>query len=260
MTAFKDHFSGHAATYARYRPGYPDALFGWLAARLPARGPKCAWDCATGSGQAALSLARHVDSVVATDASAAQIANATPHARVRYAVAPAEASGLPDASMQLVTVAQALHWFDGPRFYQEVARVLVPGGLLAVWTYRQCRVSRAVDAVIESLYDGILGEDWPPERRLVESGYRGILPDWQCLAMPVFETRCDWDVDALAGYLSSWSATQRYRRRTGEDPVAAVRDDLETAFGAGRRDVRWEMVVWAGRPPESPRRRGQRGA
>src|SRR5215469_10467827 len=129
QTAFKDHFSGHAADYSRYRPGaYPAALFKALAALAPDRG--CVWDCATGNGQAALGLAELFERVEATDASDKQIAASTPHPRIHYSMAPAEKSGLPDKSVSLVNVAQALHWFDLPRFYAEVRRVAKPQALL----------------------------------------------------------------------------------------------------------------------------------
>ena len=113
--SWKDHFSHASDDYRRWRPGYPDELFAWLAAMAPSRA--VAWDCATGSGQAAGGLAAHFARVVATDASAAQVAEAEAFGRVEYRVAPAEDSGLPDASVDLVTVAQALHWFEFERFF-----------------------------------------------------------------------------------------------------------------------------------------------
>ena len=144
QVSFKDHFSGHAADYSRYRPGaYPAAMFQALAALAPDR--ECVWDCATGNGQAALGLAALFERVEATDASAQQIAVAGPHPKVRYSVAPAEASGLPDASVALITVAQALHWFDLTKFYVEVRRVAKPQALLACSCYMRCAVDPGVD-------------------------------------------------------------------------------------------------------------------
>jgi len=143
---FKDHFSRHADAYAGHRPDYPAALFDYLATGAGAR--EVAWDVATGNGQAALALARHFAQVWATDASAEQIRAATPHQRVAYGVAPAETSGLESASVDLITVAQALHWLDLPRFYAEVLRVLRPGGVIAVWCYHLMSVSPEVDRVL----------------------------------------------------------------------------------------------------------------
>jgi ubiquinone/menaquinone biosynthesis C-methylase UbiE len=131
--SFKDHFSSVAGNYAAFRPDYPRELFQWLASVSPAR--SAAWDCATGNGQAAVGLAEYFKTVIGTDASADQIANATPHPKIRYSVVPAEKSGLTAQSMDLITVAQSAHWFDLDRFYSEVRRVLRPGGCVALWCY-----------------------------------------------------------------------------------------------------------------------------
>src|ERR1043165_5287441 len=128
MTAFKDHFSTQSQDYARYRPDYPPSLFQWLASLTSAHA--LAWDVGTGSGQAALALADHYRRVVATDAAEAQLRHAVAHERVTYKGMPAENTDLGNASVDLVTVAQALHWFDFDRFYREVQRVLRPGGLI----------------------------------------------------------------------------------------------------------------------------------
>jgi SAM-dependent methyltransferase len=245
---FKDHFSGHAADYSRYRPGaYPAALFKALAALVPDR--ERAWDCATGNGQAAVGLAEHFDRVDATDASAKQIDAARPHPRVHYAVAPAEASGLPDHSLSLVTVAQALHWFDLPAFYTEVRRVAKPEAVLACWCYGRCTVSLAVDAATERLYNGILGDAyWPPERKHVENGYRDLAFPFTQITPPAHHLSMDWTLEAYVGYLRSWSATQAYIRKNGEDPVALVGEELMAAWGdrAASRPVQWPLTLLAG--------------
>ena len=172
MAETSNPFGAVAAHYAAFRPTYPAALFAWLAAESPGR--TLAWDCATGSGQAALALAEHFEQVVATDVSAEQLAHAGRHPRVRYARAPAEASPLDDASADLVTVAQALQWFDLDAFFAEVDRVLRPGGLLAAWTYLLFETSPEVDAIILRYYRETLGPYWAWERRLVEEGYASV--------------------------------------------------------------------------------------
>ena len=250
-TTFKDHFSRHARVYRDARPGYPQALYRWLVRQLPSAASTRVWDCATGNGQVAEVLRAYVDAVIATAASATQIANAPTDTKVEYRAASAEASGLDAASVHLLAVAQALHWFDHPRFYAEALRVLDVRGVLAVWTYQQVTVSRAVDTVVDRLYGETLDAYWPPERLHVEQGYRAILPDWQRLAAPRFETACDWTVASLAAYLRSWSATQRFIRANGVDPVAACYGELVEAFGEGRRRVRRPLVVHGFRRPAS---------
>ena len=166
-TPFQDHFYAVAANYAQYRPRYPRELFDYLRGMAP-RASRV-WDCACGSGQATLELAERFAAVTATDASAEQIAEAPPHPRVTYRVAPAEASGLPDHSADLVTVAQAVHWFDLDRFYAEVRRVLAAGGIIAVWSYGAHQLGdEAIDQLAGDFYHHVVGPYWPPERRFVE--------------------------------------------------------------------------------------------
>lgn len=247
---FKDHFSGHAADYAAFRPRYPAELFQWAAGLPAARG--LAWDCATGNGQAAVALAEHFPRVVATDASAAQIAHAEPHPRVEYRVALAEAgeaSGLPDAAVDLVTVAQALHWFDFDRFYAEVRRVLAPGGALAVWSYDLARVAPAVDALIDRLARDVVGPWWPPERRWVDERYRTLPFPFAEVAAPPCHLEERWDLPRLLAYLRTWSSVTRLRAATGRDAVAEAEGELAAAWGdpARPREIRWPLSVRAGR-------------
>lgn len=242
--AFKDLFSGHAAAYAAARPHYPDDLFAYLARQCVSR--DCAWDCATGNGQAALQLAGHFARVVATDASARQIAAASGHARIEYRVAAAEDSGLPQESVDLITVAQALHWFDLERFFAEVQRVLRQGGVLAVWCYGTCQVTPAVDRLILDCYDA-LDPWWSPERRIVESGYSDISLPLVALAAPVFTMQQQWTADALLAYVETWSAVQRCRAATGQEPVRAIAERVRTAWGPGPRTVSWPLYLKAGR-------------
>jgi hypothetical protein len=247
-TTFKDHFSGHAADYSRYRPGaYPDALFKALAALAPDQ--EVAWDCATGNGQAALGLAEHFAHIEATDASEKQIVAATPNPRIRYSVAPAERSGLSEASVALVMVAQALHWFDLGGFYAEVRRVAKPQALLACSCYMRCSVNPAVDATTETLYSGILGDAyWPPERKHVERGYADLDFPFTEIALPAFDMEVQWTLEGYVGYLRSWSATQNYIRKNGKDPLELVGDELLQAWGdpTAVRPVLWPMTVRAG--------------
>ena len=245
---FKDHFSGQSHHYAAHRPGYPAELYAWLAQHARAR--ERAWDCATGNGQAAIDLVRHFANVVASDASAAQIRNRVEHERIRYLVALAEAAPLADGSCDLVTVAQAVHWFDFERFYAEVRRVLKPGGVIAVWTYAHFSVTPAVDAVVREFYEGVVGQYWPPERRLVEQAYRTLPFPFAEIPAPEFRYEVGWTLEQVLGYLASWSAVQRFRQAEGRDPLPELRASLEQAWGNPPHQIlraAWPIHVRAGR-------------
>lgn len=244
---FKDYFSGHAAAYARYRPDYPAELFRLLASLCDEH--ERAWDCGTGSGQAAHGLLPYFARIVATDASARQLEHAVPHEHITYRVAPAEHSPLASRSVDLVTVAQALHWFDFDAFFNEVRRVLKPGGVVAVWTYGLFSITPPIDAVIERYYADVVGAYWPPERRYVDAGYRTIPFPFDELRLPRLELHAEWDLDQVLGYLGTWSATQRFVAERGTDPLDEVRGALREAWGeaAKRRHVRWPLPLRAGR-------------
>ncbi|MBL8984963.1 MAG: class I SAM-dependent methyltransferase [Gemmatimonadetes bacterium] len=244
---FQDHFSARASGYSSYRPTYPHRLFEWLGERCVAH--DTAWDCATGSGQAALGLAHLFRHVIATDASAAQIEHAKHAPNVEYRVAPAERSGLPDGSVDCVTVAQALHWLDRPRFYDEVRRVARPGAVVAVWMYNLMRVDPAVDRVIDRLYHEVVGPWWPGNRALVDGEYRDIDFPFASIEPPPFEMAGDWDLAHLTGYLRTWSAVTRCTAATGRDPVAEVEPELRAAWGEPDRirAVHWPLFVRVGR-------------
>jgi ubiquinone/menaquinone biosynthesis C-methylase UbiE len=164
---FKDHFSRQAADYAKFRPGYPQELFNYLGGIAPSR--QLAWDCGTGNGQAAIGLASVFDRVIATDASEKQISNAQPYDRVEYRVAPAENSGIQSGTIDLIMVAQALHWFDLDRFYAEARRVLKSDGILAASAYNLLHIEPAIDEIVNRYYYEVVGPFWPPERKLVEN-------------------------------------------------------------------------------------------
>jgi SAM-dependent methyltransferase len=239
MNAFKDHFSGHAEAYRQARPTYPDALFVSLAEQAPDLA--LAWDAGCGNGQATIALAQHFMRVVGTDPSANQIAGAEPRANIDYRVEPGECSSLVDASASLVTVAQALHWFEFERFYTEVRRVLKPGGVIAAWNYAACHVDAAIDTIIEHLYTNLTGPYWLPERAYIDAGYRTLPFPFAELPVPEFPMVIAWTVDQLLAYLRSWSATQRYLSANGQDPVSIVENELRSAWGdtAAIREVRW---------------------
>jgi len=243
-----DHFTAVAAHYAQSRPTYPDELFAWLAASCP--GHALAWDVGAGSGQASVALAAHFDHVLATDLSAEQITNAEPHPRVEYRTAPADRSGLPAQSTDLVAIAQALHWFDLDPFYAEVRRVLKPRGLIAAWTYGILTVEGDVAGrVVDHFYWQVVGPHWPAGRRHVENGYADLAFPFERVTSPAFAIVRRWTLDQFLGYVRSWSATGRMQQATGTDPVPALAAELDAAWGGRetRRTVTWPIAMHAGR-------------
>ncbi len=247
MSSSRDLFSKQAATYATFRPHYPPALFEYLASLAPRR--TLAWDCATGNGQAAIGLAAHFERVIATDASAAQLRQATAHPSVDYREADAEFSGLGTHSADLVTVAQALHWLDLPRFYAEVQRVLVAEGVIAVWGYDLPRVAPEIDALVDRFYVETVGPYWRPERRLVDEHYRTVPFPFAEITPPPFVIGSQLSLAQLLGYVRSWSATQQFIDREGRDPVEWLARELAERWTepASPRPARWELFVRVGR-------------
>jgi SAM-dependent methyltransferase len=250
LATFKDHFSKQAADYAKFRPSYPQQLFDYLGSTAPSR--QLAWDCGTGNGQAAVGLASVFDRVIATDASEKQIANAQSYKRVEYRVAPAENSGIGSETIDLIMVAQALHWFDLGRFYAEARRVLKPDGVLAASAYNLLHIEKAIDEVVNRYYYQVVGPFWPPERRLVEQFVDLPFP-FQEIKAPKFEMIAHWNLDHLLGYLRTWSSTQWFIAAKGEDPLEQITDDLRSTWGkpGQKRTVTWPLIMRIGRKPGS---------
>lgn len=244
---FKDHFSRQAKDYVRYRPRYPKELFAYLSSLCPEH--HTAWDCATGNGQAALGLTRHFELVIATDASAAQIANAFDHPQIDYRVVPAEACGIADHCVDLITVAQGLHWLDFAGFYREVRRVLKPGGVIAAWAYARFHISPEIDQIIDRYYGETVGAFWPPERQHIESGYQNTPFPFPEIVPPGFTIVHQWTLSDLLGYLNTWSATWRYFDATGTHPLPALADDLQPLWSDPneRKQVQWSIFMRVGR-------------
>lgn len=246
-SVFPDHFSGVAGGYASFRPRYAPALFATLAQLAPAN--DVVWDCACGTGQASVALAQHFARVIATDASAQQVAHAEAHEGVEYRVATAEASGLADGSVSLVTVAQALHWFDVDAFHREVQRVLRPGGVIAEWSYALLEVPDApavADAV--NALDAQLRDWWPPQRRHVDARYATLAFPFAPIELERFDMTAAWSAEALIGYVSTWSAVSRYRAANDDDPIPAFAAAVERVWGrASTHTVYWPLTLRAGR-------------
>ena len=239
--AFPDYFSAVASKYATYRPRYPLALVDALAERSPAR--LDAWDIGCGNGQLSTVLAEQFARVIATDPSAEQLARAVPHPRVEYRCAPAEASGLPAVSVDLAVAAQAAHWFDWPRFVEEVGRVTRPGALVALVAYEGMFVEGEQDPAIRS-YKRVVEAYWPPQRALIDNSYRDLVLPWPAVAAPALELDVQWTREELAGYVSSWSSTNAYIKQHGSAAFDELCAELARTWGDGeRRRVHWPLLV-----------------
>lgn len=241
MTKFKDYFSSHSPDYLKYRPRYPKEYFRYLSTLVEEHDQ--AWDCATGNGQAAHGLLPYFRRIIASDASIDQLYQAIPHERITYLLAMAEQVPIEDSSIDLVSVAQALHWFSFEKFYAEVRRVSKPGGIIAASTYGWTTISESIDPIIRQYADEIVGPYWPPERTYVDNEYRTLPFPFKEIDGPRFTMEQQWTVDEFLGYLGTWSSTQRYRKDHGSDPLKLIREELCSAWGApdATRLVRWPL-------------------
>lgn len=246
---FKDHFSRGSADYAAHRPSYPMALVDFLAGLRLERNH--ALDCGCGTGQLSVPLAQRFDRVTATDASASQISQAMAHEKVSYRIAPAEDSGLPDGGVDLVTVAQAAHWLDLDAFYREVRRVAKPDAVVALITYGVVHIDDPeADRIIQHFYHEVIGPFWPPERRLVEEGYRSLPFPFREIPAPALAMEVEWSLPEVLGYVETWSAVGAARRTvSGAAAIPAFQMDLGKAWGdpETRRRVSWPLSLRVGR-------------
>jgi SAM-dependent methyltransferase len=232
-------YSPLAGCYARSRPSYPVELFRHLASLVERH--ELAWDCAAGNGQAALALGDSVDRVIATDISAEQIGHAVRHPKIDYRVAGAEQSGLDDRSVDLVTVASALHWFHLDRFYQEVRRVVRPGGVLATWSYHVGHMAPPFDRLFARFYRDVVAPYFTAGAKLVDDRYAAVTLPGDAVEAPSYHMSAAWTLEQMLAFIGSWSGTQRYIDKRGHDPVALIAGELEAMWG-GRDKV--QLVRW----------------
>jgi SAM-dependent methyltransferase len=215
--AIKDFFSGHSKVYAAFRPSYPKELYQFIFQHL--NSSDTAWDCATGNGQVAEHLSKHFKTVYATDISQQQINEAVQKRNIHYGVSKAETTNFADKQFDLITVGQALHWFDHKAFYDEVKRTLKADGLIAVWGYANLNVTPDIDQRFSDFYHNVVGQYWDRARRLVEQRYQTIDFPFTEIPAPEFKIVVQWDLQHFAGYLTSWSATQKFINANGYSPV-----------------------------------------
>ena len=246
MSDFKDHFSTQSDSYSRYRPEYPEELYSYLASLCNEN--DLVWDCATGNGQAARGLSRKFKKIYATDASAQQIDSANGPNNIIFQTGDAANSGLNEVSVDLITVAQALHWFDLDTFYAEVNRVLKPNGLLAVWCYGLMDIDKNIDPLFMEFYENVVGEYWPKERIHIENGYKNLDFPFKKIDCPNFSIETKWSLEEFLGYLRTWSATARYMQNNNHDPVSVWCTKFAKAWGNDDfKTISWPLMLIAGR-------------
>jgi len=222
----KDYFSGHAKSYAAFRPVYPDDLYTFILRHVTNK--TNAWDCGTGNGQVAQRLAENFERVDATDISQKQIGQAPQLDNIHYLACPAENTPFPDNHFDLVTVGQALHWFDLDKFYAEVKRVTVDGGVIAVWGYGLNIVNKNVNELTLDFYSNTVGPYWDPARRMVENRYEDLPFPFDLIPFPGFTITTLWTLRDYTGYLRTWSATQAYTQANNVDPTLDLFEKMKT--------------------------------
>jgi len=244
---FEDHFSAHAGQYAASRPGYPIELFDYLATLTPDNG--VAWDCGTGNGQAALSLTKHFNQVIATDPSVEQIKNAFSHPKINYRVEPAESTSIEENSISLITSGTAAHWFSFDEFYTEVQRVSKSDAIIALWVYHLPEIEPEVDRTLTHYFKHLLDGYWPERIEYLDKQYTTIPFPFPELKHPAFYYRTTWSLLQLLGFLNSWSGTQRYLAGRGEHPLDLIREPLRHHWGTpeDKRNVTWQLHLRLGR-------------
>lgn len=244
---FKDYFSAQAKEYSKYRPKYPPELFEFLNSLV--NDHNLAWDCATGSGQAAIGLAPYFDEIIATDASPSQIEHAEHHPKIAYKVASAENSGLGTGSVDLITVATAIHWIDTDKFYPEAKRILKSGGVIAVWVYGNSTVEPEIDKVFARFLNDIIGSYRPAEIKKAINFEELIDFPFTTIKSPNFKIKLEWNLSEYLSFLYTWSSCQNYIKETGKNPIELIFESFKKGWGDEntKRTITWELKIKAGR-------------
>ncbi|RAK66756.1 class I SAM-dependent methyltransferase [Hymenobacter edaphi] len=240
-----DRFSSHAAQYAQFRISYPPALYEFLLSITPGR--TAAWDCGTGNGQVAADLAPHFGRVEATDISEKQLTQAVEQPNIHYHVSGAEHTPFAADTFDLVTVAQALHWFDAAAFHQEAARVAKPGATIAEWGYGLVKVNAQIDPLIQHFYTDIVGPYWDENRRHIDDEFARIPFPFAEAQHRRFEERQHWDAERFLRYLQTWSSVQHYQQAVGEEPLRQIEQPLRELWGAEKREVCFPIFLRTGK-------------
>ncbi len=241
----KDNFSQQSKSYAKHRPVYPQELFDHILSFVPQK--ILAWDCATGNGQTATVLSKYFERVYATDISKKQIENAVTASNIRYAIEPAEQTSLENNTVDLVTVSQALHWFEFDKFYKEARRVSKKHGIIAVWTYNLLRIDPITDKIIHHYHFDTLDKYWDKERSHVNDSYANIPFPFRQIAAPEFFIKVKWNLENLRGYLNTWSALQQFISVNNYNPVNGIIEEIQQNWPVEElRSVEFPLTIKMG--------------
>lgn len=241
----KDNFSAQATDYSKFRPTYPQEMIDYILSFVSKK--HAALDVATGNGQVAVLLSPHFDEVHATDISQKQLDNAEQRHNITYKLESAENTGFADSQFDLITVAQAIHWFDFGKFYNEVNRVLKPDGVIAVMGYGLFNSNPETDKIIRHFYENITGPFWDPERRYLDENYTTIPFPFDEMQSKVFNNALTWSFEQIIGYLETWSAVQHYKKANGKNPLNVIRDELKQSWEKNNRQVTFPLLLRIGR-------------
>jgi hypothetical protein len=243
----KDLFSDQSKIYAQFRPTYPQELFDYILQFVDER--KCAWDCATGNGQAANVLADYFEKVEASDISEAQINNAIRKKNINYHICRAEQTPFTDNSFDLITVAQAYHWLNWKKFHDEATRVGKRNSVIAIWCYSLLSTNdEKLNEIILHLYHDITGPYWDYERRFVDNGYSTADFDFAPLPPRTFEINLQWSKEQLTGYFETWSSVLKYKKTNAINPVEFIKNDIDDAWSDDQlKNIRFPVFLRIGR-------------
>ncbi|MDN5214596.1 class I SAM-dependent methyltransferase [Fulvivirgaceae bacterium BMA12] len=238
----KNLFSANSENYERFRPDYPDALYKYIFQYV--RSFDQAWDCATGNGQAAKYLSTVFKQVEASDISDGQLDNAYQNFNIHYRQSPAESTPFKDNRFDLITVAQAFHWFNFEQFFREAKRVLKPGGVLAVWTYDLLKIEDRIDQAIGDFYHNVVGPYWESERKHVDRRYGDVKFPFRHVQTETFSIKKEWSLQQLIGYVQTWSSVAKYQKDHRENPVNALHDQLKQLWTHGVYEIIFPTTVF----------------
>jgi len=247
LVNMKDNFSNQSKLYAAFRPHYSDTLYEFIYSLLSHF--NIALDVATGNGQVASVLAGKFKKVYATDISQKQLDHAIPKENITYINEAAEKSSFADKSFDLITVAQAIHWFDFDRFFAEVQRTLKPGGIICVIGYGLIRADNSTNEIIDHFYKTIIGPYWDKERKHIDESYRNIPFPFENISSPAFYMEYEWPLDHFVKYLETWSAVQHYIRENGSNPIGCdMTQQLQENWSvAENKKIRFPLFIKTGR-------------